>query len=166
MRLVIALLVALAALSGVAAAYDDKDCTEDCRAVRDAGKRKSVPAGGPDPTQVCFRLLMSDPHTAVTMTVHYRDGSEYRHGHARDAAINNAGNLKQLPMFCISDWRLRDAVSARICTDTNGEGGSATFREVHIKRLLAERSIPEREPACLLGIEACAQIRKEKTKGE
>lgn len=161
MRLIIAALLALPMLSGIAVA-GDQDCKKGCD---ELNKRHTSGVGGPNRYMVCLRLLMRDPLTAVWMTVKYSDGRTHREEYPRGSAAHAAGSPKRLPLFCIHEAKLRSAISAEICTATNGDGGSTTLREVHIKRLFVERSIPESEPACLLGLKECAQIRADPTAG-
>ncbi len=134
-----------------------KNCTHGdlCRELDAAAKRHNKRVGGPDPSAVCFRVLMKNPQTALIMTVRYADGREYKHSYPTGSATYAAGSPDRLPIFCISDWRLKSATSAIICTATKGDGGSATFTEAHILRLLRERNIPASQPVCLLGVEEC-----------
>lgn len=149
--------VIAATLSTGAFAFEKGCITDaDCRAVREAGRRHTHATGGPDSGQVCFRLLMKDPHTAVVMTIQYGDmRKEYRHSYPKGSAAHAAGSRNHLPLFCVDARKLNGAISARICTDTRGEGGSATLDEADIRQLLTQRSIPESRPACLLGVEEC-----------
>ncbi len=151
----IVLATAITFLSTVAIAFPT-DCknVELCRELDAAAKRHTKRVGGPDSSAVCFRVLMKNPQTALIMTVRYADGREYKHSYPTGSATYAAGSADRLPIFCIQDWRLKNARSAVICTATQG-GGSATFTEVHIRRLLRERNIPASQPACLLGLEEC-----------
>lgn len=128
---------------------------EECEAQRALSRRNTHATGGPDPEMVCFRVLMRDPRLGLRMTIRYADGrehiEEYPVGSAQHAAGRSQKRPNRLPIFCIKDWKLRGAVWAKICTATEGDGGSATFNPADIQYLLMVRHIPEDKPACLLG---------------
>lgn len=156
-RLALYILVAMSFVLSIAPA-SACGSREECEAQRALSRRSTHATGGPDPEMVCFRVLMRNPRLGLRMTIRYADGrervEEYPVGSAQHAAGWSRKQPHRLPIFCMKDWKLRGAVWAKICTATEGDGGSAMFNHADIQYLLTVRHIPENKPACLLGTSA------------
>lgn len=163
MRKTVLLLTILSLFAFAPISMDDAkaiNCS-GCEAAENARNRTAGPGRPGRQKLVCFRVLMSDPHDSVSVTV-TRNGVEGKLiTFPRKAAARFSGLRRvakgRLPSICLKPSQVRGGDPIIIIPGSK-DGCGYLYAE-HVQTLLKKGNIPENNPVCLLKEKECDALK-------